>query len=780
MMIVQALLPLALLLLALPLVALSLELTGFAVSTWGGAPSSDLNCLNAFGFLTSNGSDRLFGTSAILAGQNLLFNTTSMRIVTNPATVNGSGAYPGGWPAHPRHCKPTDQRCNCIMRVLPIVRTWPGIRKLAWSMPQPTAAVFEAIIAGNGQWIADEAVAFATAIGDSADALFFDWECSNPTCTGRTPAALSAEQLGHWLHWVDALRIGLRAIVNPKYEIWMYSQAGLYANDVSYELLADVSDRVYNANFYKDNLDDYIKPQYINRTDLKPLPLASWEQFAGSQLAATGGDLSKYGAFYLEFRGRCDEFSCNASVYDDVPLIMGAGGFQNWLDSRIAALCRAGVRFLAVFAGISPAYYHAVEAANKAGCSIENQCASESTRLCNFRNRSNCQQDMCCTWGGPACVESCASVTNKDSCQHSPRCAWSSDGHCGTDCGSVSQDGLCDANMRCAWDAQGRICRRKGEATDVNNLVGLQWNTDDDGLVGLVSPDQSLQLGWWMGTPVGNPAHFAQPYFNATLNLIEKHADLVNILMPFPGFTAQLDGSLGPSNVLTEASVHSWLVPMQTKAPRSRIVPMLALGSNATAHAAFTNASGYVATAVALLVRFGFSGYAIDYEPHECLTTDPTAAPPCPEEPGLLSQFIRQLAYALHKVNGTLSLCGDDRPYAHDFLKAAHYPLYTAAGLDKILQMGSYHAALTPAPTAEQVIDASLEVLEANQLGVGVATLARYGYTDKRLTQVVRYAHTKGVREVDVFMLSGISNTEQWHNGTGPPSSWWPILDLPW
>ena len=115
-----------LLLALLPHVALPLELTGYAASTWGGAPASDLNCLNAFGFLTSNGSARLFGASAILAGQNLLFNASAMRIVANPATVNGSsGEYAGGWSTHPRHCAPTDNRCNCIMRVSPVVRSWP-------------------------------------------------------------------------------------------------------------------------------------------------------------------------------------------------------------------------------------------------------------------------------------------------------------------------------------------------------------------------------------------------------------------------------------------------------------------------------------------------------------------------------------------------------------------------------------------------------------------------------------------------------------------------------
>jgi hypothetical protein len=33
--------------------------------------------------------------------------------------------------------------------------------------------------------------------------------------------------------------------------------------------------------------------RYINRKDLKPLPLTDWESFAGAQLAQTGGDLSK-------------------------------------------------------------------------------------------------------------------------------------------------------------------------------------------------------------------------------------------------------------------------------------------------------------------------------------------------------------------------------------------------------------------------------------------------------------------------------------------------------
>jgi hypothetical protein len=424
------------LLLLLPDVALPLELTGYSAATWGGAAGSDLNCLNAFGFLTSNGSARLFGASAILAGQNLLFNATAMRIITNPATVNGSG-YIGHWAAHPRHCAPGDSRCNCIMRVAPVLRKWPGVQKIAWSMPPPTAAVFSAILAGDGQWVVDETAAFAATVGDNANAVFFDWECCNPSCTGRNIKALNAQQLAHWLLWVNTLRHALRSLVDPDYEIWMYSQTGLYVNDASYELLSGVSDRVYNANFYRDDLDDYIKPQYINRTDLRPLPLASWESFAGTQLAETGGDLSKYGAFYLEFRGRCDEFSCNASVYDDVPLIKAAGGFQNWLDSRIAAMCRAGVQFLAVFAGISPAYHHAVAAANADGCADETDCASGSTRACDRRNSSMCEQDVCCTWDNAstgyssACVGLCEAVHDMRSCQLSPRCVWSLD-QCGT------------------------------------------------------------------------------------------------------------------------------------------------------------------------------------------------------------------------------------------------------------------------------------------------------------------------------------------------------------
>ena len=136
---------------------------------------------------------------------------------------------------------------------------------LAWSMPPPTAAVFSAIVAGNGQWIADEAVAFATTVGPSATAVFFDWECCNPTCTGRNAGALSPQQLAHWLQWVASLRRALRAAVDPNYEVWMYSQTGLYVNDASYQLLSGVSDRIYNANFYKDDLDDYIKPQYLLR-----------------------------------------------------------------------------------------------------------------------------------------------------------------------------------------------------------------------------------------------------------------------------------------------------------------------------------------------------------------------------------------------------------------------------------------------------------------------------------------------------------------------------------
>jgi hypothetical protein len=768
-----------LVLLCLPRLSLSLELTGYAASTWGGAPASDLNCLNAFGYLTTNGSARLFGSSAILAGQNLLFNASARRIITNPATVNVSGAYSGGWSAHPRYCAPTDQHCNCVMRVAPVVRTWSGIHKLAWSMPQPTATVFAAIIAGEGQWALDEAVAFATIVGASANAVFFDWECCNPMCTGRNVAALSAQQLAQWLQWIVALRRTLRTAVNPDYEIWMYSQTGLYVNDVSYELLAGVCDRVYNANFYKDDLDDFIKPQYVNRTDLKPLSLPQWEAFAGVQLADTAGDISKYGGFYLEFRGQCDEFSCNASVYDDVPLIKAAGGFQRWLDERIAAMCRAGVQFLAVFADISPAYYHAVEAANVADCGDEANCASHSTRACGLRNSSTCQQDLCCTWDNvdDACFESCEAVHDMRSCQLSPRCVWSID-KCGTDCDSVGQDGLCDANIRCAWDVLAKACRRKGAGTNVTIAADAQMKTDDDSTIPRVSPRHALSFGWWMGTPIGNPVHFGGHYFDATLDLIGRHVGLINTLMPFPGFTAQSDGRLAPSNVLTSEAVGSWLTPMRVKAPRSRITPMLALGSNSTAHAAFANASAYTDEAVGLLKRFGFAGYSIDYEPHECLTLDPTAASPCPEEPKLLARFIHHLAQGLHRVNATLSLCADDRPYAHDFLKSNHYSAYMDAGLDRVLQMGSYHAALTPPPTAEQVIDASLLVLEPNQLGVGITTLAKYGYTEQRLVQVLQHAHAKGVREVDIFMLAGSRSDDQWHNGTGPPSSWWPILEL--
>ena len=129
-------------------------------------------------------------------------------------------------------------------------------------------------------------------------------------------------------------------------------------------------------------------------------------------------------------------------------------------------MCRAGVQFLALFAGISPAYHHAVEAANAAGCGDERDCASRSTHACDRRNSSTCQQDMCCTWDGAsgACLGLCEAVHDTRSCQLSPRCVWSAD-QCGTECGAVRQDGPCDANVRCAWDSQDSICRRKGVIT---------------------------------------------------------------------------------------------------------------------------------------------------------------------------------------------------------------------------------------------------------------------------------------------------------------------------
>ena len=42
------------------------------------------------------------------------------------------------------------------------------------------------------------------------------------------------------------------------------------------------------------------------------------------------------------------------------------------------------------------------------------------------------------------------------------------------------------------------------------------------------------------------------------------------------------------------------------------------------------------------------------------------------------------------------------------------------------------------------------------------------------LKEVLAYAERRGVREVDVFLLSGGSNNGgvQWGNG-GPPDSWW-------
>ena len=82
---------------------------------------------------------------------------------------------------------------------------------------------------------------------------------------------------------------------------------------------------------------------------------------------------------------------------------------------------------------------------------------------------------------------------------------------------------------------------------------------------------------------------------------------------------------------------------------------------------------------------------------------------------------------------------------------------------------------MSPAPTAEQVINASLTQVHPAQLGVGITTLERYGYTTSRLKEVLAYAERRGVREVDVFLLSGGSNNGgvQWGNGTGPPDSWW-------
>jgi hypothetical protein len=288
-----------------------------------------------------------------------------------------------------------------------------------------------------------------------------------------------------------------------------------------------------------------------------------------------------------------------------------------------------------------------------------------------------------------------------------------------------------------------------------------------------------LRFGWWLGTPVGNPSSFPQSQFEATLVLLSAHSEFVDILMPFVGLTAQSDGHLASAAALADAAVNSWLLPLRARMNAdTQMIPMLAFGSNATAHAVYNDSDLYVSEAISLLTRFGFSGYAIDYEPRECLTKDPLGPAPCPDEPHRLAKFIEKLASALHRKNATLSLCVDDRPYAHDFLKAPFYKMYVTAGVDKLLQMGSYHADLTPAPTAEQVIDASLAQVSGNQLGAGIATLQKYGYTTARLTQVLQYAQKRGVEEVDVFLLSGGRNHGgvQWNNGTGPPASWWPLM----
>ena len=204
----------------------------------------------------------------------------------------------------------------------------------------------------------------------------------------------------------------------------------------------------------------------------------------------------------------------------------------------------------------------------------------------------------------------------------------------------------------------------------------------------LAAPERPA-LGWWLGTTVGNQRAFPPEVFAATLRLLQQHADAADVLMPFVGLTAQPDGAIAPAPAVAAAAVRSWLDPIRAHAsPLARVVPMLALGSNATAHAAYASPS-YVGDAVALLRRHGWHGYSIDYEPPECRTQDPAEPPPCPQEPARLASFIRRLSAALHAAGATLSLCVDDRPYAHDFLKARHYRRYMAAGLDKVLQMGS-------------------------------------------------------------------------------------------
>eukprot|EP01051_Picozoa_sp_SAG22_P008209 SAG22_NODE_612_length_8579_cov_3.684906_7_plen_1630_part_00 len=433
----------------------SLEITRYGVSTWGGAAGSATNCLNVHGFFTGNGSG-MHGVGSAMIAAGLTWNVSAQKLRTDPATVNGS-ALPDDWHSYPAVCAPSDKRCNCAMRAAPVLKRW-GVGKIAWSLSHPAViphkhpekhpvGIFGEITSGNGRWVLDEAVAFAKALGSSASAVFFDWECSDPTCTvsPKGPAVLlNATQLANWLSWVGQLRAELRRVVAPGYELWMYSEQGHYVDDVSYQLLAQQCDRIYNANFYRDDLTDYIKPQYANRTDLKPLPLDEWEEFAGVQLAETGLDVSKFGAFYLEFRGKCNEYMCNASVYDHVPLIEAAGGFEPWLTSRIAAMCRAGVQWLAFFASTDPAYERAVAAAEASGCSSMKTCSANSSRPCNQRNHSICNQDTCCTWdadqgsgSGGVCHAQCTLVKDPQSCQSSPRCAWAA-GKCGYECGLIT------------------------------------------------------------------------------------------------------------------------------------------------------------------------------------------------------------------------------------------------------------------------------------------------------------------------------------------------------
>jgi hypothetical protein len=274
--------------------------------------------------------------------------------------------------------------------------------------------------------------------------------------------------------------------------------------------------------------------------------------------------------------------------------------------------------------------------------------------------------------------------------------------------------------------------------------------------------------------------------FNETLALIAAHQSTISEVIVGQGVKVGANGSLGAA-----VPVGSWLLPrLRAAAPAARLV--LAIGTEsgvsgaALAEQLFANAS-LVQALADVASQWGADGLVLDLEDSCAVGCEECSCDAAWADS--IADVLQRLAAPLHAVGKTIAFTTNQKGAGYLHLK--YFPQYLAAGVDRLLEMGSYGG--TPRDfNVTRAVLAAVPPAQLARVSFGACPLAdcqpkdasgqRRGYYNAtRLTawidellQPAAAAHGVGLH---VYDLAGFARPSHLPNfASSPPDEWWPVL----